>query len=91
MGDDSGTLTMQMKFQIGVPTKLEEGRYVWQRKDSPQIGGVIRATSVTFQGGQDGPPSLGGSFELIANDVSLYEVRIPATHVEPAGKTGVPK
>jgi hypothetical protein len=86
MADNDGTLTLQMKFQIGVPTKLEAGNYVWQKKDSPQIQGGIRATSVLFQGGQDGGPSLGGAFELIANDVPLYEVRMPSTHVDPVGK-----
>src|ERR1041385_8329743 len=36
VGDNTGTLTMQMKFLIGVPTKLETGNYVWQKKDLPQ-------------------------------------------------------
>ena len=91
MADDTGTLTMQMKFQIGVPTKLEVGNYVWRRKDSPQIQGIVRANAVTFQGGQDGPPSLGGAFELIANDLPLYEVKMPATHVDPVGKSNAPR
>jgi len=91
IGDNTGTLTMQMKFQIGVPTKLEFGNYVWQKKDSPQTQGTIRANAVTFQGGQDGPPSLGGAFELISNDVPLYEVRMPSTKVAPVGKSSVPK
>jgi hypothetical protein len=91
VGDDTGTLTMQMKFQIGVPVRLEAGQYIWQRKDAPQITGLIKAASVIFQGGQDGPPALGGTFELIANDLPLYEVRLPATHVDPLGKNAVPR
>jgi hypothetical protein len=91
VGDNAGTLTMQMKFQIGVPVRLEVGQYIWQRKDAPQITGRIKAGSVIFQGGQDGPPALGGTFELIANDLPLYEVRLPATHVDPIGKNSVPR
>src|SRR6476469_3425580 len=78
IGDNTGTLTMQMKFQIGVPTRLETGNYVWQKKDLPQTQGVIRASSVIFLGGQNGPMSLGGSFQLIANDLPLYDVKMPA-------------
>lgn len=86
MGDNTGTLTMQMKFQIGVPTRLETGNYIWQKKDLPQTQGTVRASSVIFQGGQNGPMSLGGSFQLIANDLPLYDVRIPATNVQLPGK-----
>src|SRR5438132_135718 len=45
LGDNAGTLTMQLKFLIGVPTKLEIGNYVWQRKDTPpvqQTQGLVR-------------------------------------------------
>jgi hypothetical protein len=91
VADNTGTLTMQMKFQIGVPVRLEAGNYIWQRKDAPQITGLIRAVSVIFQGGQDGPPALGGTFQLIANDLPLYEVRMPATHMDPLGKTALPR
>ncbi len=91
VADNTGTLTLQMKFQIGVPVRLEAGNYIWQRKDSPQITGLIRAASVIFQGGQDGPPALGGTFQLIANDLPLYEVRMPATHMDPLGRNAVPR
>jgi hypothetical protein len=93
VADNSGTLTMRMKFKIGVPIKMEEGQYVWQRAGAPQIQGVVRAEAVTFLGGQDGPPSLGGTFHLIANDssLSLYEVKVPTTPMDPPGKGSVPK
>jgi len=93
VGDNSGTLTMRMKFKIGVPVKLDTGEYVWQRAGAPQIQGVVRAENVTFLGGQDGPPSLGGTFQLIANDssLSLYEVKVPTTVMDPPVKNSVPK
>src|SRR5436190_1930484 len=71
VADRQDTLTMQMKFQIGVPPTLEAGNYVWLRKYVPPIQGVIKANAVTFQGNQNGPPSLGGTFQLVSNDVDL--------------------
>src|SRR5689334_22993870 len=44
--DNEGTLTMQMKFQIGVPPRLETGTYIWQRKDAPLIQGNVKAEAV---------------------------------------------
>jgi hypothetical protein len=90
VADNSGTLTMRMKFQIGVPIRLETGDYVWQRTGAPQIQGSVRAETVIFQGGQDGPPSLGGSFQLIANDLPLYDVRVPSTPMD-TGKNSAPR
>jgi len=90
IADNSGTLTMRMRFLIGVPIRLETGDYVWQRTGAPQIQGTIRAQAVTFQGGQDGPPSLGGSFQLIADDLPLYDVRVPSTRLD-TGKNSAPR
>jgi hypothetical protein len=90
IGDNTGTLTMRMNFLIGVPVRLETGDYVWQRAGAPQIQGSIRAQNVTFLGGQDGPPSLGGSFQLIANDLPLYDVRVPTTPMQ-TGRNSLPR
>jgi hypothetical protein len=81
VADAEGTLRMQMRFLIGVPLKLESGRYTWQKKDQPQTTGAIKADAVTFLGGQNGPPSLGGRFQLMSSDgdVSLYQVKVPTT------------
>lgn len=90
LADNNGTLTMHMSFQVGVPTKLESGVYQWTRADvKDTLTGTIAADAVTFQGGQDSPPSLGGTFELLGGDVgvSLYQVRVPATRMEPPEKT----
>ena len=81
------TLTMQMKFQIGVPPRLETGTYVWQRKNAPEIKGTVKADAITFQGNQNGPPSLGGTFQLVSDDVDLYQVRVPATLMDPPGRS----
>jgi len=91
IGDNSGTLIMHMKFKIGVPIRLETGDYVWERAGAPQIQGSVRAEAVTFLGGQDGPPSLGGSFQLIANDLPLYDVKVPSTPINTQGKNSVPR
>ena len=78
-------------FGLRVPPRLEIGNYTWQKKDSPPTQGLVRASSVTFLGGQNGPPSLGGMFQLISDDVPLYDVRIPTTPVDPVGNSPVPR
>jgi len=87
VADNQDTLTMQMRFQIAVPPRLETGTYVWQRKDAPQIKGSVRAATVTFQGNQNGPPSLGGTFQLVSDDVDLYQVKVPATLMDAPGRS----
>jgi len=88
LGDQQANLTMQLRFKIGVPTKLESGSYTWQQPGAPQTQGIVKADEVIFQGGQDGPPSVGGTFELIvANNVALYQVKVPATPIVAPGRT----
>jgi len=85
IADNDDSLTLLLKFQVGVPTKLESGTYMWKRKDTPEpLEGSVKADAVTFQGGQDSPASLGGTFELVGKDVdiSLYQVRVPATRMD---------
>ena len=62
-GDGSSTLTVEMRFAIGAPTKLESGRWQWSR-DGQVTKGTVTERSVMFLGGQDGPPSIGGRFDL---------------------------
>jgi hypothetical protein len=87
IGDKDAALTMQMRFKIGVPTKLESGTYTWQQPGAPQTQGAVKAEAVIFQGGQNEGPSVGGTFQLVAaNDVSLYQVKLPATRIDLPGK-----
>ncbi len=77
----SDSLDMQLRFRIGVPTRLEWGRYRWS-----QVGGIQEGTvsekSVTFLGGQSDRPNLGGVFELRSPDgVPQYRVRLPTVEV----------
>ena len=79
----SSNLTMVLDFRIGVPTRLESGQYHWERKDEI-LGGLVRARSVTFLGGQSDNPNLGGVFELIsAEGVPIYKVTLPTSEVRP--------
>ena len=89
VADHQDTLTMLMRFQIGVPPRLESGTYVWFRRNAPLIEGTVKAESVIFQGNQNGPPSLGGTFQLVSKDVGLdlYQVKLPATLMDPPGRT----
>ena len=88
VADNQDTLTMLMKFQIGVPPRLEAGTYVWHRKDAPEISGNVKAEAITFQGNQNGPPSIGGTFQLVSKEenIPLYEVKVPATLMDAPGR-----
>jgi hypothetical protein len=72
-GDAGGLIRVDLRFTIGVPTSLRSG--TWTGLAS---GGDVRERSVTFLGGQSGPPSIGGRFDLVAPDGSArYRVTIP--------------
>lgn len=75
--DSASILTIQMRFRIGSPTTLESGRWQWARNGG-RSEGAVTARSVTFLGGQDGPPSIGGTFDLLGPDgTARYRATIP--------------
>jgi hypothetical protein len=80
--DGSSMLTVKMSFTIGAPTKLKSGR--WQRiHDGGLTGGSVTERSVMFLGGQDGPPSIGGRFDLLdPAGVAKYRITIPTTELK---------
>ena len=80
--DSSSILTLDMNFAVGSPTRLASGAWQWTR-DAQVSSGVVSAQSVTFLGGQDGPPSIGGTFQLLNPDGKpLYRVRVPVTELK---------
>jgi hypothetical protein len=78
ISDSSSILTMGLHFAIGSPTTLQSGDWRWSRPGR-LLNGTVSARSVTFLGGQDGPPSIGGTFDLIGADASTYRVTLPLT------------
>ncbi len=87
----SSNLRMDLLFRIGVPTRLESGQYHWERQDEV-LGGPVRASSVTFLGGQSDNPNLGGVFQLLsASGEPNYQVRLPTSEVKrpETGTSGV--
>ncbi|HEY3411885.1 MAG TPA: hypothetical protein VGM51_02395 [Armatimonadota bacterium] len=77
-GDGSGRLAVSLHFQVTPPTHLESGAWNGLGGD-----GTVHERTSTFLGGQSGPPSIGGSFDLLAPDGRpLYRVSIP---VQPLG------
>ena len=77
--DSSSILTMEMHFAIGSPTTLGSGAWRWSRSGQ-MMSGAISARSVMFLGGQDGPPSIGGTYDLRdAGGIARYRVTIPVT------------
>ncbi len=78
----SSNLRIDLLFRIGVPTRLESGQYQWERQDEV-LGGRVRASSVTFLGGQSDNPNLGGVFQLLsASGEPIYQVRLPTSEVK---------
>ena len=77
--DSSSILTLEMRFAIGSPTTLESGTWRWSRNNQ-MMGGTTVARSVMFLGGQDGPPSIGGTYDLRdSGGTARYRVTIPVT------------
>ena len=72
-GDVSGELKLDLDFKVTPPTRLESGNWIGLGGKGP-----VRERSVTFLGGQSGPPSIGGRFYLIGQDGRvIYRVSIP--------------
>jgi hypothetical protein len=77
ISDSSSILTLDLHFAIGSPTTLQSGNWRWSRQGH-LIEGTASARSVTFLGGQDGGPSVGGTFDLTGAS-SMYRVTLPLT------------
>ena len=70
-----------MSFTIGAPTKLKSGHWQWVHNGG-LTSGTVTERSVMFLGGQDGPPSIGGRFDLLDPvGVAKYRVAIPTTEL----------
>ena len=76
-GEDS--MTLSMTFVLGPPARFVEGRHS-SRIGGESFEGVVSAESVTFLGGQNAEPSVGGVF-LFENPASgvRYRLRFPPT------------
>jgi hypothetical protein len=72
-GADAQRLSVDLRFRVTPPTRLESGTWAGLGGE-----GTVRERSVTFLGGQSGPPSIGGKFELInPGGRALYRITIP--------------
>jgi hypothetical protein len=78
ISDSSSILTLDLHFAIGSPTTLETGNWRWSRP-SGALNGTVSARSVTFLGGQDDGPSIGGTFDLVGTEGPIYRVTLPLT------------
>ena len=78
--DSSSILTVELHFAIGSPTTLESGNWNWPR-GGQLLSGTVASKSVTFLGGQDGPPSIGGTFDLLSVDGTARYREIGRAHV----------
>ena len=80
--DSSSILTVELRFAVGSPTTLESGTWKWPRRGQ-LLSGKVSSRSVTFLGGQDGPPSIGGTFDLLGPDGGArFRVIVPLTQLK---------
>jgi hypothetical protein len=79
ISDSRSFLTLDLHFAIGSPTTLQSGTWRWSSPDGSSREGTVSARSVTFLGGQDGPPSIGGTFDLTGVGGYAYRVTLPLT------------
>jgi hypothetical protein len=78
ISDSSSILTLDLHFAIGSPTTLQSGTWRWSRPGG-LLNGTVSARSVTFLGGQDDGPSIGGTFDLLVGSEPAYRVILPLT------------
>jgi hypothetical protein len=72
-GDGSAQITVDLHFRVTPAIRLESGTWSGLGKQ-----GTVRERSSRFLGGQSGPPSIGGQFDLLARDGRpLYRITIP--------------
>lgn len=79
--DSSSILTLELHFEIGMPTHLSSGTWRWTRNNSV-TSGTVAQHSISFLGGQSGAPSVGGAFDLLLNATPRYRVNIPLTELK---------
>jgi hypothetical protein len=71
--DGSRALTVLLQFKVDPQARLQSG--TWSGLGSE---GAVTERSSTFLGGQSGPPSLGGRFDLMGPEGrAMYRVTIP--------------
>jgi hypothetical protein len=72
-GADTDELKIDLHFTVSPPTRLASGTWIGLAGE-----GTVRERSVTFLGGQSGPPSVGGRFDLVGrDDTPRYRLTIP--------------
>lgn len=81
--DGAASFLLDLRFSIDTTARLESGQWKWVGRGTQFRSGSIAARSVMFLGGQNGPPSIGGSYDLLdSNGTPLYRVTIPTTELE---------
>jgi hypothetical protein len=72
-GDGSRSLTVHLQLKLTPQARLERGTWAGFAGE-----GSVQERAITFLGGQSGPPSIGGRFDLIGSgNKAMYRVTIP--------------
>lgn len=76
------SLIVDLRFTIGSPTTLRSGRWTWARTGQFPTSGSVAARSIMFLGGQNDPPSIGGTYDLLdSNGTAAYRIFIPTSEL----------
>lgn len=90
--DGPSSVLVDLRFKIDTAAQLESGRWRWVRGGHITERGSVAARSVMFLGGQNGPPSIGGIYDLLdANGAAAYRIAIPTTELESRVPTASPE
>lgn len=74
------SLLVDLRFTIGSPTALRSGSWKFAREGHLSTTGSVAARSIMFLGGQNGPPSIGGTYDLLdSKGTAAYRIFIPTT------------
>jgi hypothetical protein len=89
--DGASSVLVDLRFTIDTSAQLQSGRWRLVREGHIKKIGSVAARSIMFLGGQNGPPSIGGTYDLLdASGVAAYRIAIPTTELESRVPTAPP-
>ncbi len=83
LSNGSASFLLDLRFTIETGAQLQSGQWKWLGPGGESKSGAVDAKSIMFLGGQNGPPSIGGTYYLLSSDgAPWFRVTIPATPLE---------
>ena len=81
--DGKYVFLVDLNFAIDTTAQWRFGGWQWIGGAGRLRKGTVEAKSIMFLGGQNGPPSIGGTYDLLdENGAAEYRVTIPPTPLQ---------